>query len=140
MSEHKSLIMASIFHGLRGVDSISRQIKIPPKKTSHHYFPVSNSFPFYNKLPAHSLCIKYNCFPARQNGDFGRNSVYFPPKMVPHSISVILMQNLGRKTKSMIPPSAIFPPTCLRILPIFCHVPPIFCLTFRSFCSSHQQI
>ena len=43
--------------------------------------------------------------PARQNGDFGRNIAYFPL--------------IFRLFSAYVTSSAVFPPTCFRILPIF---------------------
>ena len=75
------------------------------------------------KLETFSLQTKADVFPARQNGDYGRNFTYF---------RLIFRQFSADGT-----PSAIFPPTCLRIPPIFricsAHFPPTFRLTFRSF-------
>ena len=68
-------------------------------------------------------------YPARLNGDFGRNSAFFPPKLVPHPCY---------KLKH----GVVFPPTCLQIPPFSAHVllifRHIFRQTFRSFCTGHS--
>ena len=88
--------------------------------------------------------------PARQNGDFGRNSTYFPlifhrfsarngtPSLLYIYISDISVE-FGQKKFKHGTPSVVFLPTFLQILPIF-HLCSadfllIFCLTYRSFCA-----
>ena len=100
-------------------------------------------------------------YPVRQKGDFGQNFAYFllifhlfsTYAMVPHllffrphvyriflfpPISTYFLHGTPSLLKTQAwNPFSVFPPTCLRILPIFhlcsIHFPPIFHLTFCPF-------